>query len=69
MGRKDHLLLVLMNMVDGLSDEINIDTIEGMKLYIVDPKEHGEFYFALRAIEFPYKMSTEPIWTTEDLPF
>lgn len=58
-----------------LSDEINIDTMEGMKLYIVDPKEHGEFYFALRAVEFPYnknnKMSTEPIpmWITEDSPF
>lgn len=54
-----------------LPDEINIDTTEGMKLHIINPEEHGEFYFALRAVEIPseYKMSTEPMWATEDLPF
>ena len=36
-----------------LPDEITIDTAEGMVLHIVNPEDFGEYYFALRAIEFP----------------
>lgn len=36
-----------------LPDEITIDTLEGMTVKIVDPKDYGELYFELRAIEFP----------------
>ena len=53
-----------------LPDEISIDTIEGMKLHILDPEEYGKYYFALRAIEFPTIPSYDTdTWYSEDLPF
>lgn len=34
-----------------LPDKINIDAIEGTEIHIIDPEEHGEYYFSLKAIK------------------
>ena len=47
-----------------LPDEITIDTMEGMTVHIVDPESYGEFYFALRAVEFPTSTYTTTNWGT-----
>ena len=67
-GKKLPIIARFDDYGNRLPDKINIDTLEGMTLKIVDPKEYGELYLELTAIEFSKNDFNFSI-DENDLPF
>lgn len=64
-GKKRPIVARFDEYGNQLPDEINIDISHGITLKIVNPKEYGEFFLELKAIEFPklnYKASLDQEW-------
>ena len=75
-GKKRPIIACFDEFGNRLPDKIELDTSQGVSLIIVDPKEYGDFYLELKAIEFPsgdYCTLSYPdmTWTSIDdsLPF
>ena len=69
-GKKRPIISQYDEWGNPLPDEIDLGTEQGVTLKIVDPKEYGEYYFELKAIEFPsVDYITKSDWSDLDLPF